>query len=68
MGMMPVTYNPTAEGGKLRRYIRLTSQPASQSVSSSFRGRPYLKKEKEAGWWWLMPLVPALGRQRQVDF
>jgi hypothetical protein len=21
-----------------------------------------------AGWWWLTPLIPALGRQRQVDF
>jgi hypothetical protein len=20
------------------------------------------------GWWWCMPLIPALGRQRQVDF
>jgi hypothetical protein len=27
------------------------------------------KKEKEAtGQWWCMPLIPALGRQRQVDF
>jgi hypothetical protein len=27
------------------------------------------KKEKarEAGWWWGTPLVPALGRMRQVD-
>jgi hypothetical protein len=21
-----------------------------------------------AGWWWCTPLIPALGRQRQVDF
>jgi hypothetical protein len=21
-----------------------------------------------AGWWWRTPLIPALGRQRQVDF
>jgi hypothetical protein len=21
-----------------------------------------------AGWWWCMPLIPALGRQRQADF
>jgi hypothetical protein len=21
-----------------------------------------------AGWWWRRPLIPALGRQRQVDF
>jgi hypothetical protein len=27
-----------------------------------------LKKKKKAGWWWCMPLIPALGRQRQVNF
>jgi hypothetical protein len=27
-----------------------------------------LKKKKEAGQWWRKPLIPALGRQRQVDF
>jgi hypothetical protein len=26
------------------------------------------KKKKEAGQWWHMPLIPALGRQRQVEF
>jgi hypothetical protein len=26
------------------------------------------KNELEAGQWWRMPLIPALGRQRQVDF
>jgi hypothetical protein len=29
----------------------------------------YLKKKiSEAGPWWPTPLIPALGRQRQVDF
>jgi hypothetical protein len=23
---------------------------------------------KKAGQWWCMPLIPALGRQRQADF
>jgi hypothetical protein len=27
-----------------------------------------LKYSGWAGWWWHMPLIPALGRQRQVDF
>jgi hypothetical protein len=26
------------------------------------------KKLRRAGRWWYMPLIPALGRQRQVDF
>jgi hypothetical protein len=27
-----------------------------------------LKLEYLAGWWWHMPLISALRRQRQVDF
>jgi hypothetical protein len=27
-----------------------------------------VKKIEEAGQWWRTPLIPALGRQRQVDF
>jgi hypothetical protein len=26
------------------------------------------EKLSEAGQWWCMPLIPALGRQRQADF
>jgi hypothetical protein len=26
------------------------------------------KQTKKARWWWHTPLIPALGRQRQVDF
>jgi hypothetical protein len=28
----------------------------------------FLKKNFIAGWWWRMPLILALGRERQVDF
>jgi hypothetical protein len=28
----------------------------------------YNKNKITAGWWWRTPLIPALGRQRQVDF
>jgi hypothetical protein len=27
-----------------------------------------VKNLKTAGHWWYMPLIPALGRQRQADF
>jgi hypothetical protein len=30
--------------------------------------RPYLKEKKKSWVWWHMPLIPALGRQRQADF
>ena len=30
-------------------------------------GPTALKVEKRAGQWWHTPLIPALGRQRQVD-
>jgi hypothetical protein len=26
------------------------------------------RKRRKAGQWWLTPLIPALGRQRQADF
>jgi hypothetical protein len=30
--------------------------------------KEYILKRKPAGQWWLLPLIPALGRKRQVDF
>jgi hypothetical protein len=32
------------------------------------KNKNILKKRERAGWWWHMPLIPALRRQRQVDF
>jgi hypothetical protein len=29
---------------------------------------PVKKTKSGAGRWWCMPLIPALGRQRQADF
>ena len=29
---------------------------------------PQVKTASQAGRWWRMPLIPALGRQRQADF
>jgi hypothetical protein len=35
----------------------------------SYIVRPCLKRKLDSRvWWWHMPLVPALGRQRQADF
>jgi hypothetical protein len=28
----------------------------------------YVRSEEKARQWWCTPLIPALGRQRQVDF
>jgi hypothetical protein len=32
------------------------------------RNEMFIKKEEGAKQWWVMPLIPALGRQRQTDF
>jgi hypothetical protein len=32
------------------------------------RDKGWEKEESTAGQWWRMPLIPALGRQRQADF
>jgi hypothetical protein len=37
--------------------------PRKQGVGSVI-----IKTDKRARQWWRMPLIPALGRQRQVDF
>jgi hypothetical protein len=44
--------------------IRITSKVYAD-IEINFRGQ---KIFSEAGQWWRMPLIPALGRQRQVDF
>ena len=39
------------------------------NVSLSPIDRPFEQNlDTEAGQWWCTPLIPALGRQRQVDF
>jgi hypothetical protein len=35
--------------------------------TSSQKANRYVKKMSEAGWWWRMPMIPALGRQRQIS-
>jgi hypothetical protein len=40
--------------------------PRSWSVLSKATG--FTKKRTESWAWWCMPLIPVLGRQRQVDF
>jgi hypothetical protein len=36
--------------------------------SKCYTDKPYLEKQNKAWQWWCMPLIPALGRQRQADF
>jgi hypothetical protein len=40
----------------------------STEHKSSLKGRNFIEKKNAVGQWWHMPLIPALGRQRQVDF
>jgi hypothetical protein len=51
--------NPTTIGAR---------SMALSSISEALGSNSYLKKQKNAGQWWRTPLIPALGRQRQVDF
>jgi hypothetical protein len=51
---------------------RLVYRVSSRSTRATQRN-PISKKEKrkgkkKSGQWWCMPLISALGRQRQVDF
>jgi hypothetical protein len=34
----------------------------------SYNKEELLRKSLQARWWWHMPLIPALGRQKQADF
>jgi hypothetical protein len=44
--------------------------PSSELSEDSYVATVYLHiiNKSLAGWWWYMPLIPALGRQRQADF
>ena len=50
-----------------------TGQVPGQPGSEGYTGKPVLKerereRERESRVWWRTPLIPALRRQRQVDF
>jgi hypothetical protein len=40
----------------------------TQDYMNIAMGEGVIKKRKGSWAWWHMPLIPALGRQRQVDF
>jgi hypothetical protein len=52
--------------------VSLKSHSGGEGVKSRGQGNggsiQDLKRGHVAGQWWCMPLIPALGRQRQVDF
>jgi hypothetical protein len=41
-----------------------TCTPNLKEIEEKYLG----KDKKNSGAWWCTPLIPALGRQRQVDF
>jgi hypothetical protein len=51
-------------------HIRMLSVPFHRSSEEGEAGFCFDLKIKglRAGWWWHMPLIPALGRQKQADF
>jgi hypothetical protein len=56
--------------GKIRMLVTILRYPIILSKLVWWMRKEPLKKKKIhlAGEWWCMPLIPALGRQRQVNF
>jgi hypothetical protein len=52
--------------GSLKRSQKMDAWYLTRSNQT--RGRMWVKIVGMAKQWWSMPLIPALGRQRQVDF
>jgi hypothetical protein len=59
----------TKNGNELKHAIKDACLPEEVNQRVSVRGgyREKLKK-MAAGQWWRIPLIPALGRQKQVNF
>jgi hypothetical protein len=52
-------------GGIFRTFRKaVIAKPSHQPLKNKF----LFKNKLETGQWWCTPLIPALGRQRQVDF
>jgi hypothetical protein len=49
-------------------YVRVKSLATKDSPCFLWRGTENLKLKQISWAWWCMPLIPALGRQRQEDF
>ena len=63
-------FNPSTLEEGAGQSLCIRGQPGLHSLHSTVQGfleKTCLKKVKEAGWWWRMPLISALERQRQVD-
>jgi hypothetical protein len=46
--------------------VKKRDDARGKQTNKTFKNK--FKSKTKAGHWWYMPLIPALGRQRQVDF
>jgi hypothetical protein len=73
--MVAHAFNPStqkAEAGRSLASLHYKFYRLSFKTVRTVTQRNCLKKQNKnksvAGQWWRMPLIPALGRQKQVDF
>jgi hypothetical protein len=58
-----------SDSGRIPEFeASLVYRVSSRTARATQRNPVSKNKQTKKRWWWRTPLIPALGRQRQVDF